>query len=96
MYHTLSVAMIRKTTVTRVKKNGGSSQMRFSGISDGVFDHQNTWCRPTKMMSSSSTTATGMNATYPSRNLTTGLDQRAVVIRCTATNITPADEIEVK
>ena len=26
----------------------------------------------------------------------TGRDQRAVVIRCTATNITPADEIDVK
>ena len=39
--------------------------------------------------------ATGRNATYPSRNRIIDRDQRAVVIRCTATNITPADDTVV-
>src|SRR4026207_2525571 len=43
-------------------------------------------------MTSRRTNATGRNATYPSRKRVIGLDQRAVVILCTATNITPADE----
>ena len=53
------------------------------------------WLRPTKI-STNRRNATGRNATYPSRKRTTGRDQRAVVMRCTATNAIAACEIEAK
>jgi hypothetical protein len=51
---------------------------------------------PTVTIRSRMTKATGRKATYPSRKRTTGRDQRAVVIRCTATKTTPAEEMRVK
>ena len=47
-------------------------------------------------MISRNTNATGRKATYPSMNRMISRDQRAVVIRCTATKAQPADDSPVK
>ena len=96
MYHRLRLAIIRNVRITLVRKKGGFRYTRFSRISGTWFDHQKMWCRPTRTIRSRSTNATGRKATYPSRKRMIGRDQRAVVMRCTATNITPADDTDVK
>src|ERR1051326_6450231 len=57
---------------------------------------KNTGLRAAPSVSRKNTNATGKNATYPSINRITWRDQRAVVIRWTATNVTPACERAVK
>ena len=48
------------------------------------------------MISRRPTAANGKKATKPSRKRITPRDQRAVVMRCTAENMTPAEAIVVK
>jgi hypothetical protein len=52
--------------------------------------------RPTNKISNKSTNANGRKATNPSIRRTTGRDHRAVVIRWTAAQVTPAELIAVK
>ncbi len=66
----------------------GDRYSRFSGAGGAMCAHGKMWERPTVMISTRNTKATGRNATYPSANRITSRDQRAVVIRCTATNVT--------
>src|SRR5258706_1799214 len=95
MYQRLSEASVPKRMISLGIRNHGFRYARFSAISGAAIVHGKMWLRPTKIRSNS-TNATGRNATYPSRNRITGLDHRAVVMRWTATNITPADEMLVK
>src|SRR5678815_134338 len=96
MYHTLSAVIAPYTTIERTVQKVLPNQRAFSGCSGGVVTHGKMCDLPTKIVSSSITNATGSHATKPSMNRMTGRDQRAVVMRCTAANITPADESDVK
>jgi hypothetical protein len=73
----------------------GSNHAAFSGTGGASWVQGKMCLRPRKIRPSSRK-ATGRNATYPSRNRTTGRDHRAVVMRCTATSTTAAWEIETK
>src|SRR5678815_3409756 len=78
------------------RENGELALKRMRRMDFASCAHGKTWPRPAKSVSSRNTNATGRNATYASMKRMTWRDQRAVVIRCTATNVTPALESAAK
>src|SRR5712671_6692222 len=96
MYQSDNNVMMRNASSTRAVTNVPLYHVTFSGTGGSSCVHGKTYPLPRKIVRSRNTSATGRKATYPSMNRMIGRDQRAVVIRWTATNTTPADESAVK
>ncbi len=96
MYQTDSIVMMKKVISARAVRKPASYHFTFSGPGGTSCVHGKMCPLPTRRLMSSSTSATGRKATYPSMKRMIGRDQRAVVMRCTATNTTPAEESDVK
>src|ERR1043165_5880148 len=96
MYQIPRPTISPRITISRMVKNTGLKYVAFSADGYASCVHGNTELRPATSVSRKNTNATGKNATYPSMNRITWRDQRAVVIRWTATNVTPACESAVK
>ncbi len=95
MYHSDSAVITAKAMSTRSVTKEPLYHSTFSGTGAASCVHGKMWCLPSRTLMRSRTNATGRKATYPSSKRMRGRDQRAVVMRCTATNITPAEDSEV-
>src|SRR3954469_19922405 len=84
------------TPMSRIVRNAPLKYVDFSGTGYTPEVHQKTYLRPAVSVRIRNTSATGRNATYGSMKRITPRDQRAVVMRCTATNVTPALDSTVK
>src|SRR6266496_2960083 len=90
-----SPANTPKRIRSRGMMNHGLSQTAFSAMWGRSTAQGKMYALPMKMRMRRRN-ASGRNATYPSRKRITDRDHRAVVIRCAATNMTPADDTVVK
>src|ERR1700684_842385 len=96
MNNIASAVRIANMIRSRGIRKPGARYSRFSGPGGAMCAHGKMWERPAVMISTRNTKATGKNATYTSANRITSRDHRAVVIRCTATNVTAAAEMSEK